>query len=256
MSTQWRPDLVSEDLLQLSASLGDPAKDLVILAEGNTSRRHDADSFVVKTSGSYLSRVTAGDFVRTEIEPLMALIDDPASIQQDLSELLDAGEHDGVRRKGSIETLIHAAVHALAPAAYVAHTHPTPLVTLLSSVHAATAFEEWVYSDEAVVVGRPLFVPYAEPGLALGRLFTRCLREALAERPEPPSLILLGNHGIVTRAETAEAAEAITLMALKGARIRIGALSIGGVAGLGSDTVDHYFTRADMTERRRQIAGL
>jgi rhamnose utilization protein RhaD (predicted bifunctional aldolase and dehydrogenase) len=255
MATRWQPERVSDDLVALSRSLGDPAKDLVILAEGNTSERLDERSFAVKASGVYMSEVSREDFVVTDIADLMALIGDPHTTQADLTDLLDAGEQEGSRRRASIETVVHAAVHAIAPAAYVAHTHPTPVVSLLASVHAATAFDEWVYSDEAVVIGAPLFVPYAEPGLALGRIFADTLRQAVADRPEAPSLILLGNHGIVARAATARAAEAITLMAVKGARIRLDALAAGGVSGLGSETVDHYFTRSDMVERRRRLAG-
>ncbi|THG29323.1 class II aldolase/adducin family protein [Naasia lichenicola] len=256
MATRWDPALVDDELLELSLSLGDPAKDLVILAEGNASKRLDDDAIVIKTSGSYLSRVTSADFVVTEIEAIMAVVDDESATQADLSAILDAGEHGGAPRKASIETLVHAAVHSIAPAVYVAHTHPTPVVALLASVHAATTFDEWVYSDEAVVIGQPLFVPYAEPGLALGRIFAKALRTAVDERGEAPSLILLGNHGLVARANTAEAAEAITLMAVKGAKIRLAALSAGGVVGLGKDTVDHYFLREDMTERRQRLAGM
>lgn len=255
MTTTWRPDRVTDELVDLSRSLGRPEKDLVILAEGNTSQRLDDSTFAIKTSGSFMEHSTREDFVVTEIRPIIDLISDPTADQAALSALLDAGEHAGARRRASIETVVHAAVHAFAPAAYVAHTHPTPVVALLASIHASTVFDEWVYSDEAVVIGKPLFVPYAEPGIALGRLLTESLREAVAERGEAPSLILLGNHGIVARAGTAAAAEAITLMAVKSARIRLQAMAIGGVSGLGADTVDHYFDREDMAERRRTLAA-
>jgi rhamnose utilization protein RhaD (predicted bifunctional aldolase and dehydrogenase) len=255
MATSWRPELVDDDLVQLSRSLGEPAKDLVILAEGNVSKRLDAGSIVIKTSGSYMSRSVPEEFVVTEIAPVMDMIDSSTATQKELSAVLDGGEHDGARRAASIETLVHAVVHSLAPATFVGHTHPTPIVGLLASIHAPRAFDEWVYSDEAVVIGRPLYVPYAEPGLALGRAFATALRAALAQNPEPPSLILLGNHGIVARGNSAESIEAITLMAVKGARVRLHALAAGGVVGLGRDTVDHYFDREDMSERRRRLSG-
>lgn len=256
MASQWLPNLVSDRLLQLSRALGDPTKDLVILAEGNASQRIDDQSIAIKTSGSYLSRATPADFVVTDIAPLMEMIDDPSATQADLSELLDGGEHDGVKRSASIETLVHAVLHTLIPAEFVGHTHPTPIVGLLASVHAQTSFEEWVYSDEAVVIGEPLYVPYAEPGLALGRVVASTLRAAMETRSEPPSLILLGNHGIFARGKTPEAVEAITLMAVKGARVRLDALAAGGIAGLGRQAVEHYFDRDDMAERRRRLAGV
>lgn len=255
MTTTWQPALVSDELVSLSLALGDPARDLVILAEGNTSQRLADGRIVVKTSGSYLESTTRDDFVVTEVEPLIAMMDDASRTQEDLTALLDAGVHGGVRRRGSIETLVHAAVQAVSPSAFVAHTHPTPVVGLLASVHAATAFDEWVYSDEAVVIGRPLFVPYAAPGIDLGRVFLERLRSYFSANGELPSAVLLGNHGMVAIAGTAKAALAITLMTVKGARVRLDALSVGGVQGLGDDTVSHYFERTDMIERRRNLAG-
>lgn len=255
MATTWQPDLVSDDLIALSLALGDPSKDLVILAEGNTSERLPDGRIVVKTSGSYLAETTRDDFVATEVEPLIAMMEDASRTQAHLTELLDAGVHDGVRRRGSIETLVHAAVQAVQPTAFVAHTHPTPVVGLLASVHAATAFDQWVYSDEAVVIGVPLFVPYAEPGIELGRLFLERIRIYSDERGELPTAVLLGNHGMVAIAGSARAAEAITLMTVKGARVRLDALSAGGVQGLDAATVAHYFERTDMAERRKNLAG-
>jgi len=255
MATTWQPDLVSDELVALTGRLGDPAKDLVILAEGNTSQRLGDGRIVVKASGAYMASAGREDFVVTEVEPLIGLMEDRSRGQEDLTTLLDAGVHEGVRRRGSIETLVHAAVQAVAPTAYVAHTHPTPLVGLLASIHAATAFDEWVYSDEAVVIGVPLFVPYAAPGIDLGRVFLDRLRGYVDERGELPSAIMLGNHGMVAVGGTADAVEAITLMAVKGARVRLDALAAGGVQGLGADTVAHYFERTDMVERRKRIAG-
>jgi rhamnose utilization protein RhaD (predicted bifunctional aldolase and dehydrogenase) len=227
----------------------------VILAEGNTSQRFDDGRIAVKASGAYLASVTRNDFVVVDVDPLIAIMDDPTSSQEDLTDLLDAGEHDGARRRGSIETLVHAAVQSLRPAAFVAHTHPTAVVGLLASVHAATAFAEWVYSDEAVVIGTPLFVPYAAPGIDVGRVFLERLRRYVDEREELPSVVLMGNHGMVAIGGSASAVEAITLMTVKGARVRIAALSVGGVQGLGDDTVAHYFERTDMAERRKKLAG-
>jgi rhamnose utilization protein RhaD (predicted bifunctional aldolase and dehydrogenase) len=182
-------------------------------------------------------------------------MEDAASTQEDLTALLDAGEHAGARRRGSIETLVHAAVQAVQPTAFVAHTHPTAVVGVLASVHAETAFAEWVYSDEAIVIGTPLFVPYAAPGIDLGRIFLQRLRGYVDANGQLPSVVLLGNHGMVAIAGSASAAEDITLMTVKGARVRVQAMSIGGVQGLGADSVAHYFARTDMAERRKNLAG-
>ena len=255
MTTTWQPELVGDEIVALSRALGDPAKDLVILAEGNTSERLSDGRIIVKTSGSFLAETTREDFVVTEVEPLIELMEDDRSTQEDVTAMLDAGVRQGARRRASIETLVHAAVQSVRPTAFIAHTHPTAVVGLLSSIHAETAFDHWVYSDEAVVIGSPLFVPYAAPGIDLGRLFLARLRGYVDERGELPSAVLLGNHGMVAIAGDASAAMAITLMTVKGAAVRQVALSVGGVQGLDADTVAHYFERTDMAERRRNLSG-
>ena len=239
MPTRWQPELVSDELVTLTRSLGEPGKDLVILAEGNTSQRLADGRIAVKTSGSYMAASTPREFVVVDVDPLIALMESEGTTQAELTAMLDGGEHDGIRRRASIETLVHAAVQSVSPTAFVAHTHPTAIVSLLASIHAATAFDEWVYSDEAVVIGVPLFVPYAEPGITLGRLFLVKLRDYVEQHGELPSLVLLGNHGMVAIAGSAAGAEAITLMAVKGARVRLAALAVGGVQGLGSPYQRH-----------------
>lgn len=255
MSVLWDPTLVSQELVQLTRSLGEPARDLAILAEGNTSELLPDGRLVVKTSGSNMYRATAEDFVVVEIEPLLALMLDPDTTQTDLSGALDAGEAGGKRRRASIETLIHVAVQAVAPVRFIGHSHPTDVVALMASIHAEAAYEHAAYSDEAVVIGRPLFVPYAQPGIALGRLFHTRLAEHYASKGQLPSLITLGNHGIVAIAATSEAIEAISAMAVKSARVRLGAYAAGGVAHVPDASVDSFFAREDVAERRDRLAG-
>jgi rhamnose utilization protein RhaD (predicted bifunctional aldolase and dehydrogenase) len=255
MSSHWSPTSVSPELLDVTLSLGVREKDFVILAEGNTSELLDDNHIVVKASGARMGSVTAKDFVVSEISSLVDLMDSPKATQQDLIVALDAGEHDGVRRRASIETLIHVAVQSLRPTRFVGHTHPTPLVALLASVHQETAFDAFVYSDEAIVIGTTLYVPYAEPGIELGRVFLRSLRDYWAAHHDLPSLILMGNHGIVALAETTDGVEAITEMAYKGAEVRLHALAVGGTKPLSNEAVAGYFEREDMAERRKNLSG-
>ncbi|MGI6877237.1 class II aldolase/adducin family protein [Microbacterium sp. gxy059] len=248
------PWQVSADLLALTRWLGEPERDLVILSEGNTSEQV-GDAIVVKASGSSMRTATPDDFVTVDVDPLVALLRDPAATQDDLTRALTAGEAEGRPVRASVESLVHAAVRAVAPMRFVAHTHPTDAVALLASRQAATAFAEPVYTDELLILGRPLFVPYAQPGIELGRLFLASLEIHVAEHGEPPSLVLLGNHGIVALSQTTEGAEAVSLMAVKSARVRLGARAAGGVAPLGADATAHYFERPDFAERRAHLAG-
>ena len=252
------PGVVSEELVALTNSLGRPDRQLVILAEGNTSQRLPDGRLVVKASGSNLASCSRDDFVVVDVDELAALLR-PDATQADLTAALDAGEVGGKRRRGSIEALVHVAVQAVAArdgrqAAFVGHTHPTAVVGLLASVVGPTAWDRHVYSDEAVVIGRPLYVPYAQPGIDLGRLFHAALRMRVDETGELPSLVLLGNHGIVAIAPTAQGVDAISDMAVKGALVRTAAYSVGGVAPLSPESVEKFFARDDIAERRSNLS--
>ena len=116
MTTTWDPTLVSPELLALTRLLGEPHRDLAVLAEGNTSERLADGRLVVKASGANLSAATADDFVIVDVDEVMAVVDSPTATQDDLTALLVAGGTEradgGGPRRGSIETVVHAAVHA------------------------------------------------------------------------------------------------------------------------------------------------
>jgi rhamnose utilization protein RhaD (predicted bifunctional aldolase and dehydrogenase) len=253
--TRWDPSVVPGDLVALTRSLGEPQKDLVIVAEGNTSYRLSETEIVVKGSGVKMAEANSDDFVVCEFGALIDLMDDPSTDQATITAALDAGQHGGAHRRGSIETLVHAAVQSLQRTTWVAHTHPTAAVALLSSVHAATAFDQFVYSDEAVVIGSALFVPYAQPGIDLGRAVLAALRGYHSQHGNLPSLVLMGNHGIVALSDTAEGAEAISLMATKACRVRLDAIAAGGVVPLPAESTAKFLTRPDIVERRGQLSG-
>ncbi len=254
MTAVHAPELVTQDLIDLTRSLGRPERDLVILAEGNTSALLADGRVVVKASGSNMASATADDFVTVDVAPLIELLERPDGTQAEVTAALDAGEVRGRRRRGSIESLVHVAVQAVAPAAYVGHTHPTAVLGVLSSVHAETAYDNWVYSDEAVVIGRPLYVPYASPGIELGRAFYTALQRHFTDFGELPQLVLLGNHGIVAIAPTAAGVDGISAMAVKGAQVRAAAYAIGGVVPIPAASVASFFAREDITERRGNLA--
>ncbi len=270
MPTSWDPRLTSAELVALTHLLGEPHRDLAVLAEGNTSQRLDDGRLVVKASGANLASATVDDFVVVDPAEVMAIVDDPLTTQDDLTAALvvpGSSRPDGGPRRGSIETVVHAAVQqvadrlegsgshgARAAARFVGHTHPTDVVGLLASVHAAQAWSSIVYSDEAVVIGRPLFVPYATPGIDLGRIYVAALREHADRHGALPQLVLLANHGIVAIAPTTAGVEAVSTMAVKGARVRATAYAVGGLAPLTDEQVTKFFARDDIDERRANLA--
>jgi rhamnose utilization protein RhaD (predicted bifunctional aldolase and dehydrogenase) len=247
------------ELLALTGEVGDPGKDYVILAEGNTSARIDDGSFWVKGSGVRLEHARGPEaFVAIRLEPLMAALRGDQVGGADLKRLLaDArvpGQEGDVAP--SIETFVHAVCLAVGAARLVAHTHPTAVNALLCARDAEALYGGVVFPDEAVVCGpAALFVPYGEPGLPLGRLLLARFEAFVAERGGPPRLVLLANHGIVALGGTAAEVAAITAMAVKAARVRLGTLAAGGPRFLDPEQAERLAGREDELARLARLAA-
>lgn len=242
------------ELVQLTRRLGDPSADLVILSEGNTSVDLGGGTFAVKASGARMDRADRGDFAlldRSFLSPLLA--PDGSRTQDDLAQLLAGRPGDG-RPNASIETLVHVAALE-SGATWVAHTHPTQIVGLLaSSPHGERMWDAPLFPDEAVVLGTPMWVPYADPGITLGQSVMRRLNIYLDRHGQRPRLILLANHGICALGSSPSEVEAITAMAVKAARIRQIALSAGGLRPLDADEARELSERDDEQRRRAALA--
>src|SRR4051812_42159147 len=68
---------ILEELVVLSRSLGDPARDLAILGEGNTSAQIDLERFYVKASGKQLGTADADSFVECSLARAMDTLTGP-----------------------------------------------------------------------------------------------------------------------------------------------------------------------------------
>lgn len=247
-----------DELVALSLELGDPARDLAILAEGNTSARIDEESFWVKASGTSLARAgSPDDYVAVRMAPLL----DTLKSGEELSEadvkrrLRDAAVDDGDTRSPSIETFVHAACLDVGGATFVAHTHPTAMNSLLCSDRAREAYAGAVFPDEAVMCGpRPLIVEYAAPGLELGRAVFDGLHAFIVRHGQPPRVVLLLSHGLFALGCSGAEAAAITAMAVKAARVRAGALAAGTLQFLPDGEAERLYGREDERARRRRLA--
>jgi rhamnose utilization protein RhaD (predicted bifunctional aldolase and dehydrogenase) len=237
-------------IVELSRTLGDPARELAILAEGNTSLRIGADRMLVKASGASLGAVTAEDFVEVQPSALLELMDDPVNGDAEVAEAFAAIEARCGRRP-SVEAMLHAVCLSLGGAEAVGHTHPIPVLALLSSVHAEALARDLLFPDQIVVLGaRPLYVPYADPGLELARR----VRAELAAHGET-RVIYLGNHGLFALGSSPEHVLQITDMAVKAARVLAGALAAGGAHPLPPEAVARIDTRPDEHYRRLALAA-
>lgn len=239
------------ELVGLTGRLGQPEHDYVTFAEGNTSTLLSNGHLLVKASGAQMGAITPEDFVELPLEPLSELLRQRRGSAEQGRAAVSGRTPDGATRAGSIETLLHAVCVTVGQAAWVVHTHPTPLVGLLASVDPRRHFQGPLFPDEAVVTGvDPLYVGYAEPGLQLAL----ALQDALLERRERdgqvPKLALLESHGIVALGSSPAEAHAITAMATKAARVRLAATAVGGARPLPRAAMERMLERDDEQSRR------
>ena len=243
-----------DQLVQLSRALGEPARELAILAEGNTSARTGPGRLAVKASGTSLDRAASGDFVELDATSVLAAIDDPALEDGELGAALTRARTAGGPRP-SIEGALHAICVEEAGAAFVGHTHPVPVNQILCSDRAPVIVEP-LFPDQVVVCGRhPLLVPYASPGLPLARAVRDRLGAHVARHGAPPSVIYLINHGLIALGATAAEVLQVTEMAVKAARVLAGALAVGEPRPLDPAEADQLEARQDEHHRRRMLAG-
>ena len=100
-----------------------------------------------------------------------------------------------------------------------------------------------------------MIVPYADPGLPLALIMRDRVRAYLAAHGEAPKLITLENHGMIALGDTPAEILNITAMAVKAARIYLGALMTGKPTRLPDEEVQHLYHRPDEIYRRKLFVG-
>jgi rhamnose utilization protein RhaD (predicted bifunctional aldolase and dehydrogenase) len=251
------------ELTDLARRAGANEADLTILAEGNAAACDEgADRFLVKASGVLMGNANNDDWVWLRLSACIEILEEARihgrtpQIDQALDHILQsATTPDGKVKKASIETLVHVVAFHLFGATWSLHTHPTPVVALASSVNAAAHYSGSIFPDESVMCGPiPLYLPYDEPGLALGLgLYLGALKYQ-QEHGVNPRQIILGNHGLCTYGTGRDEALATTEMAVKAARVRIGALSAGGINFIPAAQAQVISQRPDEIQRRKIIS--
>ena len=248
---------ILDQLVRLSNNLGQPEHDYVILGEGNTSARVDDQTFWVKASGTELRTITAGGFVQVSFERALTMLNGPELNDQEVKEALTAAkvvpEAPG---HPSVETLLHAQLLCLEDVNFVGHTHPTAINALACSMAFPGIYQGRIFPDEIVLCGpAPLLVSYTDPGLPLARHIQNLMRDYLNQYGQSPRVIIMQNHGLIVLGQTAKQVENVTAMAIKTARVLLGAYSVDGPRYLSPKDVDRIHTRLDEVYRR-QLLGL
>lgn len=242
-------------LVTMSRNLGNPALDYVILGEGNTSARANAETFWVKASGQCMEGIGADGFVRVRFAPVLDLLEAGDLNDDDVKTGLEAAKVDpAATTRPSVETVLHALALQLPGVSFVGHTHPTAINAILCSQQSEQAIAGRLFPDEIVVCGpAPAYVPYTDPGLPLARAVRDALQAHVAEWGEPPKVILMQNHGLIGLGRTAQEVENITAMWVKTARIIISAYALGGPRFLSMQAAGRIHTRPDELYRRREL---
>ncbi|NYJ04631.1 class II aldolase/adducin family protein [Petropleomorpha daqingensis] len=176
---------VLDELNRHAAAIGDDLR-LVQGAGGNLSGK-DGGLVWVKASGTRLGEALD--------RPIFVGVDGPRA-REDVLRMEDLRHvvvelADERASRPSIET----ALHVLLPHRYVFHVHS------VGAVAAAAQREPAAVLDRLREVAPVAWVPYAKPGIALARAVLAA-QEAAGDSAE--TVFLLGNHGLLTAAGTAD----------------------------------------------------
>ncbi len=259
-------------LIDLSHSLAEPALDLILLGEGNTSADCGDGDFWVKASGCRLATIDESGFCRVRRKQVLGLLDRRNLDDRGVADGLGKALRDPAMRpslhgsagrdqvppasRPSVETFLHALCIEEAGAKWIGHSHPVSVMSVLCSREGARPFARHIYPDEIVVCGlEPLVVPYADPGLSLARAVRDGLRRALDASGRPPRLILMVSHGLVALGQNPADVLNITLTADKWARTLLGTYALGGPKHLTERQARRIETRPDEAYRRKQISS-
>ncbi len=248
------PALVPAELVRLTKRLGEPARDMVCVAEGNTSVLTD-EGLVIKASGAQMSDVTAQDFVVVDVERAVEILHRPNLTQRELERCLRDDSDPANERRASIETLMHVAVIWETGASWVAHTHPTVVVGLASVLENERMWLSPLFPDEAVTVGEPVWIPYMRPGLELARGVGAAISAYTEIHNSYPRLMILANHGIVALGGSAQEVDAVSTMAVKAARARLVARAFGDPHYLDPIEAGSLQEREDEVARRARFTA-
>lgn len=246
-----------DDLIAMSHYLGDPDRGYAMLGEGNTSARIDEDTFFVKASGTTLSTIDVTGFVKLSMSRVLAILDDAAAGDDDVSRVFkEATLDDAGGKRPSVEAMLHAILLQYPEYQFVGHTHPIYMNAILCSNKAEEAAAGRIFPDQIVSMGhKSVFVPYVDPGLALAREVKQRLEQFIAEEGVLPKAIVMQNHGLITMGDSPKAVTSCTDMAEKAAKIIVGTYALGGPRFMTKADVDRIFTRPDEHYRLKSIAG-
>ncbi|TJY40677.1 class II aldolase/adducin family protein [Cohnella pontilimi] len=182
------------------------ANKLVVGPGGNISARHEGKMYL-SPSGFALDEIAPEQWVEVDIAS---------------GSVIDIG------LRPSSEVLMHLYAYRANPGiGAIVHTHP-PFCIAFSLVERELPI---MFPDQAALVGRTTYVPYVLPT-------TDILAEAVAEKVNEASTIVLGNHGLVTTGRNLREAYYRTEVVEESAKIYLIAKSVREPKVLSDEEVD------------------
>lgn len=245
---------ILSELIELSHELGREERQLAILGEGNLSADNGDGTFWVKASGSNMGTITRQGFSQVRFDVIMNLIEMENPTEEIIMSGLRESLVDTQMKQPSIETFLHAICLQETPAKFIAHTHPTSVLSILCSTAGVDPFLSHIFPEPVPICGiAPAVVPYVDPGFTLAKAVHDSLTNFETQYGKKPKTMLMVNHGLVALGNTAQEALNITLIADKWARILLGTNNFGGPNYLTQQQVNRFNERLDEKLRQEQL---
>jgi ribulose-5-phosphate 4-epimerase/fuculose-1-phosphate aldolase len=184
------------ELVEISKYAGERF-DLIQAGGGNSSVKLDNGEMIIKASGYALSEVSEiAGYSRVYTREIADIVNDKAIInetskrirEQKTSEIVKTHTID-VNNRPSIETLLHSFLSK-----YTLHTHPIVVNAIVSQKNWKGILNKIFPKNELVLIN------YETPGIELAL----SLRNELEKTDNIPSIIFLGNHGLIITTDNKE----------------------------------------------------
>lgn len=216
------------ELIKISNATGKDST-LVQGGGGNTSvKTADGKYMYIKASGTALKDMNARQgWRRLRLEPVQAIINDKSiaklGAQRRETEvvnrlLLACDDKVASDARPSVEAHLHAILGKC-----VIHLHPIVVGAFVNAKNGKAELEK-LFKNEKIP---PLWVPYADPGLTLAKKIAKLVVNYQNQYGKKPAIIFLQKHGLITSADTAEAALRLVRKVIQVCKSKLPAVKAG-----------------------------
>lgn len=226
------------DLIHISNTVGKDAR-LVQGGGGNTSSKTaDGKSMYIKASGTALKEMNARQgWRRMRVDEILAILSDDLLVDKQpqdrenevVSRLLTACD-DAIKTNArpSVEAHLHALLDKV-----VIHLHAQVAGAFVNAKDGKSVVEK-IFRDEKLP---PLWIPYVDPGLMLGRKVKSLVEGYQKQYHALPKILFLAKHGLFLTESSATRALRLTRRVIKRCQGALGAPPVVKVPKVDSEPV-------------------